>query len=177
VSAVVKDADRVRAVIAASSEPLTAAQIAAQIDDLGQQVVAARLYDMHKAGRLVRVTNEETGRYAYSINPEHTPARRGPKPRIAAAAVAPAPKADNPVAIEKRFAARGAKAKPAAPARKAASTYQLYDHITAALQDLDELVGDAIDHDAPRDALKEVWAAQGALRRAQGACLAARGVS
>lgn len=168
----VKDSDRIRAVIAASSEPLTAAQIAAQIDDLGTQAVAASLYAMHKAGRLLRVTNEETGRYAYSINSEHKHARPGPKPGKAATAAAPAAKADKPAP-----APRSAKPKPAAPTRKAASTYQLYDHISAALQDLDELVGDAIDHDAPKDALKEVWAAQGALRRAQGACLAARGVS
>jgi hypothetical protein len=170
VSAVVKDADRIRAVLAESSEPLTSAQIAEKIDNLDAAAVSSQLYGMHKAGGVIRVTDKATGRYAYRINPKYSkgkPVRsQGTK---AARGRRTAKKA--PASEPRRGRPPKAAAKPARPA----TTYQLYDHISAALQDLDELVGDAINHDAPKDALKEVWAAQGALRRAQAACIAARG--
>lgn len=166
-SAVVKDADRIRAVLAEASAPLTSAQIAEKIDDLDAQAVSSHLYGMHKAGSVLRVTDKESGRFAYRLNAKYVkgkPGRTAGAPRKAAAkkAAAAAPR-------------RGRAPKDAAKAARPATTYQLYDHISAALQDLDELVGDAITHDAPKDALREVWAAQGALRRAQAACIADRG--
>ncbi|MCE3004252.1 MAG: hypothetical protein LW860_16380 [Xanthomonadaceae bacterium] len=169
-SAVVKDADRIRAVLSASGQPLTSAQIAEKIDELDAQAVSSHLYSMHKAGGVIRVTDEATGRYAYLINPKYSkgkPARsKGTKPARGARAAKKAPAA---------APRRGSPPKAVAKAKPPVTTYRLYDHISAALQDLDELVGDAINHDAPKDALKEVWAAQGALRRAQAACITARG--
>jgi len=165
-SAVVKDADRIRAVLAEASAPLTSAQIAEKIDDLDAQAVSSHLYGMNKSGAVVRVTDKESGRFAYRLNAKYV---KGKPVRTAGALRKPAAK--KVVATAPR---RGRPPKAAAKPARPTTTYRLYDHISAALQDLDELVGDALNHDAPKDALKEVWQAQGALRRAQAACIADR---
>lgn len=176
--------EQIRAALAATTEPLTSTDLHAQCNAAETTTqVAAALNRMFLAGELIRLATEG-GRFAYRPNADFKglkgPGGREEEEKEEATTDGDAGQYSAPVSREKRkYTRRADKARakkaaptppPAAAARPGAAktyAYVLFDHIAAAMRDLDDLVSDAIDNGAAPEVVKCVVASQGALRRAQ----------
>lgn len=177
--------EQIRAAFAATTAPLTSGELHAQCsasENVTQ--VAATLNRMFVSGELTRTTTDG-GRFAYRPNPDFEglkgPGGREPEEEATAGGdagthSAPVPRGKRKYTRRVDKARAKKQAPPALPVSPAASAqpvatkssaYKLFDHIAAAMRDLDDLVSDAIDHGATSEVVKCVVASQGALRRAQ----------
>jgi hypothetical protein len=177
--------EQIRAALAATSEPLTSAELHAQCSASESVTqVAATLNRMFLSGELTRTTTD-AGRFCYRPNPAFK-GLKGPggregedepsaddTPSDPALPSAPAPRAKRH-GTRRADAPRTKKQAPTPPPAAAVnpvaaktSAYVLFDHIAAAMRDLDDLVSDAIDRGASPEVVKCVVASSAALRRAQ----------
>lgn len=147
--------DELHAALAAlGSAYATGAILEESCHSMDSSACARSLWAMHKAGTVLR-RSAENGRFEYTLNPDKDTRRKSNQAHAVSHPTPPTLNAPLPTVA-------------------AGSGYNLFSHVSHALSDLDDLVGDVIDHDAPKDVLKAVVAAQVCLRRAQSALLGAQ---
>lgn len=144
-----------------------------QLDEIcqsspGTAQLASTLHALHRQGDIVRQIIAGTTKYAYQLRMKASSAEPS----------AAAPEADAKPPATSTADARPADAPTsgaAAPPRSAKPfAYNLYEHVTHALRDVEDLTFAAVEGDVSRDVHKALLTAQASLRRAQEAIVRQR---
>jgi hypothetical protein len=145
---------------AAKGQSLTSAELDEQCPSSpGPSQISAALHYLHKQGDVAREIVPGTNKYAYTL------AAKEPKPRASTMILAKPEASANVAPTAPTVTEALAVARVAASPEK--FRYDLYDHIGAALKDVEDLTFDALDQGATTDVQKALLTAQASLRRAQ----------